>query len=276
MTEYKSDVVKILNIATVSFSNPEKFRISVNYGVDRTFYVSKLDLTTTLTITNFTGNTPFDFANDIICEVGSFSNMVDIKTLTNPSFAVTVSSVDPTQYDITVTIDSANPDLDQIITDSTALGNLYIKFRLSDSFLTALQNDGYDVVNNIMTPDYAFLTDFGTPPKAVITSQPQNATYSGGDSTFSISFETYDGTVSVGSDWEYSDDYAGDPDLSTWVVVTGSDGSVASSILVGNEWGYGDNSNYPNVDSLSKDLTISQFQYEQNPSRYYRYRFIVT
>jgi hypothetical protein len=283
MTEYISDVVKIFNMAEISWSDPEKFEISVSYGINTTFSVSKSTLTTTLTITNFTGNTPFNAASDIICEVGSsVDNMIDITTLTDPSFGISVSSVDPTQYNVTVTINSENPDLYKIIIPSSgsdyavSLGNLKINFRLSESFLTALENDGYDVLTWTSSPDYAFRTNFGNPPKSIITSQPQNATYSGGSSTFQMEFDTYNGSIAIGSSWQYSDNYPIDPENATWSDVTGDDGSYAGgSSSTSGSWGFGENSGSPDVDSHSRSLTISQSQYQQNPHRRYRYKYVV-
>ena len=204
MTEYISNAVKILNLAEISWSAPEKFEISVDYYAPALseYSISKNTLTTTLTITNFTGNTPFNLASDIICEVGSsVDNMVNITTLTD-LFSISVSSVDPTQYNVTVTVNSA-AYLYASVVGSTSFGDLRISFRLSESFLTALTNDGYDVWPFYRSPDYAFITNFGNPPKSIITSQPQSAIYSDGVSTFTfeIRFNTYNGTPSIGDSW---------------------------------------------------------------------------
>lgn len=275
MTNYND--VEILSILEVSFSEPSRFEVTMNYSSSEVFLVpTKLTLSTTLGMTNFTGTTPFDPASDVLCEykvvdpITSEISWVDIKTLVDPTISFSSNSVDPTSYQLTYTMNS-NPNV-----DDNSIMNMIIRFRLSGSFLTALGSD-YSLFVMEFTPTYAFSTNFATPPGPTILSQPQNITYSESDSVFEIQYKYWNSTE-INSSWQYSDNYnPGSPELATWSEVT--DGTVSLNSLFGDTWsvaaGVYDSGSIPVFVTTASTLTISSIQYEANPNRVYRYKYVV-
>lgn len=206
--------VSAQNIVEISFSEPSRFKLMVDYrdGVlDPVLVSTDLTCTSTLTITNYSG------FPSIECEYNDGSNWTSINSLTNPSISISASSVNVGIYNVVLTISSAINSSEASQDWILYLLSKTFRLKVSDSFVQQIINDGNMPFVFEQTPFYAFETDFGTPPKPTIITQPQNTTHDAiSGSSFSLSYKFYEGNL-VNSDWQYSDDYnENNPQLATW------------------------------------------------------------